>query len=87
MPTWVFDLAHHMHARYHLNMIQKKLYLIWRRHHLKCMEQEDVQKYLHLAPEMHAWGVQKSLHVAPEMHAWGVQKSLHVAPEMHADIV
>jgi hypothetical protein len=70
-----------------MNLIQKsnlKFDLIWRRHHLECLEQEDVQKSMHVPPMMHAWGVQKSLQMSPKMHAWNMQKSLHVAPKMHS---
>jgi hypothetical protein len=64
---WVFDLAHHLHAQYRLNMIRKSDLKSdsneWT-HHIEYMEQKDVHKSLHVAPEMHAL---ESMHVAPKM--------------------
>jgi hypothetical protein len=68
VPIWVFNLTHHLHAQYRLNLIQKsylKLDLIWRRHNLGSLEKKDVKKSQYVALEMHAC---KSFNMAREMH-------------------
>jgi hypothetical protein len=61
VPTWASVVdhnvhVHHLHSHNHLNLIQNsnlKVDLnVWT-HHLGCLVHEEVQKSMHVSPDMH----------------------------------